>query len=64
MSVHTRFGEVARRIATVTSVVRTRGEDEFRSEVSGGPNGTLDHRAEAAVQRLEKVAERLEASIS
>lgn len=55
------FGEVTRRIASATSVRRTREEDAVRLDVHGGPVDELSARAAAAAARLEKVASRLEA---
>jgi hypothetical protein len=60
VSVHTRFGETARRIGTLTSVIRTRGEDDLRIARNGGANGSLDRRVSVAVARLEAVADKLE----
>lgn len=64
MSPSMSFGGVLLRIATATSVIRTRNQDTTRAEVNGGRNGDLDHRTLAAVRRLEAVAEKLEKTIS
>jgi len=64
MSPHSLFGSTLLRIATATSVIRTRNQDMTRAEVNGGHNGDLNTRTLAAVQRLEAVAEKLEKAIS
>lgn len=64
MSPSMSFGSVLLRIATATSVIRTRTQDTVRAEVNGGHNGDLDTRTLAAVRRLEAVAEKLEKAIS
>lgn len=58
------LAEVARRIGSLTSVIRTRSEDGVRIEVHGGSNGTLRARELAAVRRLEAVAEKLEKALA
>lgn len=58
-----RLGEVGRKIASLTSIIRTRSEDGTRVSVNGGPAGSLYRRQEDAVQRLEAVAAKLEATI-
>lgn len=63
MTAHSRFAATLDRIASVTSIVRTRSEDGVRTEVNGGSNGTLNHRVEDAVKRLEAVAAKLEATV-
>ena len=52
------------RIATLTSVIRTRKQDAVRRELHDGLPRDLNRRAESAVLRLERVAERLEKAIS
>jgi hypothetical protein len=64
MSPHARFGSTLLRIATATSVIRTRTQDGVRTEVNGGHNGDLNQRTLSAVRRLEAVAEKLEKAIS
>lgn len=63
MSPHARFGATLLRVATATSVIRTRNQDMTRAEVNGGRSGDLDQRTLAAVRRLEAVAEKLEKAI-
>ena len=55
---------LTRRIASATSVQRTRAQDEVRVEVHGGVNGELEERHLAAIVRLEAVADRLEKAIA
>lgn len=52
------------RLATLTSVIRTRHSDAMRREVHAGLPRDLSSRAEQAVIRLERIAERLEKAIS
>ncbi len=64
MNSHILFGSTLLRIATATSVIRTRNQDTVRVEVNGGYNGDLNQRTLVAVRRLEAVAEKLEKAIS
>lgn len=52
------------RIATLTSVIRTRKQDAVRRDANDGLPRDLSRRAESAVVRLERVVERLEKSLS
>lgn len=63
MTAHSRFAETLDRIAAFTNIARTRSEDGVRAKRNGGSNGTLTHRVEDAVTRLEEVAAKLEATI-
>lgn len=51
------------RIATLTSVIRTRRQDSIRRELHAGLPRDLNGRAEQAVVRLERVVEKLEKMI-
>jgi hypothetical protein len=51
------------RIAALTSVSRTRAEDQLRFERRGGTPAELCDRVRAAVERLEKVADQLEEAL-
>jgi hypothetical protein len=64
MSPYVRFGSALLRIATATSVIRTRNQDITRREVNGGRNGDLDQRTLVAVRRLEAVADKLEKTLA
>jgi hypothetical protein len=52
------------RIATLTSVIRTRRQDAVRREVHAGLPRDLNARAENAIVRLERVAEKLEKALA
>lgn len=64
MSPGERLHSVTRRMASATSIIRTRSDDGLRLVVHGGRNGELEARHLAAVRRIEAVAERLEKAIS
>ena len=51
---------VLNRIASATSVLRTRSEDATRAENNGGHKDELYERIAASVSDLEKVAKKLE----
>jgi hypothetical protein len=63
VTAHSQLAAALDRISSITSIVRTRSEDGVRTEVNGGSNGTLTHRVEDAVQRLESVVAKLEATV-
>ncbi len=52
------------RIATLTSIIRTRKGDAVRREVHGGSPLDLSVRSEAVVVRLERIAEKLEKQVA
>lgn len=52
------------RIASLTSVIRTRKQDAVRREMHDGLPRDLNARAETAVVRLERAVEKLEKAIS
>lgn len=52
------------RIATLTSIIRTRKGDAARREVHAGLPRDLNVRAESAIVRLERVAEKLEKQVA
>lgn len=54
----------ATRVATLTSVIRTRKGDAVRRELHDGLPRDLNARAVSAIVRLERVAERLEKAIT
>lgn len=58
------LGAVALRIASATSVIRTRAQDVSRDERHGGRNGDLVRREEIVVARLERIAEKLEKTLA
>lgn len=58
-----RFGATLTRIATVTSVIRTRQEDAERFDLHGGTVSEMEERVAETATRLEQVAARLEARI-
>jgi hypothetical protein len=58
-----RIAEALSRVATMTSVVRTRSADEERRERHGGENVEVAARLEAAAERFEQLAQRLEATV-
>jgi hypothetical protein len=58
---HERFGAVLARIATATSVLRTRREDAVRASYG---NAEWEARVSRAVERLEKVADELEKALA
>lgn len=60
----TTLGEVATRFASLTSVVRTRGEDDTRTKRNGGTNGTLARRQKVAVDQLKRDLAKFEKAIS
>lgn len=60
MSVHATIAQTFTRIASATSVIRTREEDAAFLSRHEGRNGDLTVRAENVLTRLEQVAERLE----
>lgn len=64
MTAAERLATVTRRMASATSIIRTRSDDGVRLVVHGGHNGELEARQLAAVRRIEAVAERLEKAIS
>jgi hypothetical protein len=51
------------RIAAATSVIRTRADDAARLERNGGSAADMRVRVEAVIERLEKVAAELEATL-
>lgn len=52
------------RIASLTSIRRTRADDDFRREEHGGSPAELRARVLDVVAQLERVAAELEASLS
>jgi predicted nuclease with TOPRIM domain len=58
--VHGRFAAVLTRIASATSVRRSRREDAERLELHGVEPAEMLHRLERTASRLEGVATRLE----
>ena len=54
---------VTRRIATATSVIRTRSADCARLEANGGMTSDLQARQVELVEGLRKIADELEASL-
>ena len=52
------------RIATLTSIIQTRKGDAVRREVHAGTPRDLNVRAESAIIRLERVAEKLEKQVA
>lgn len=54
----------ASRLATLTSVIRTRKQDAVRFEVNDGLPRDLSRRAQTAVVRLERAVEKLEKSLA
>jgi hypothetical protein len=58
------LGNVLRRIASATSVIRTRTQDAERLAVHGGLNGEHADRVRELVVRLEVVAEQLEQAVA
>lgn len=60
MSPHDRFGAVMARIAVTPNIIRTRRDDALRAERNVED---FDRRVEAAVVKLEKVAEQLEKAV-
>lgn len=58
------LGSVLNRIASVTSTTRTREEDAIRHVKNGGSAKSLRTRELKVVERLERVAEKLEKAIS
>lgn len=57
------FAVQTSRIATLTSVIRTRKQDAVRREKHDGLPRDLNLRAESAIVRLERVVEKLEKAI-
>lgn len=51
------------RLATLTSVLRTRKEDSQRKENHDGAMKELNERSLSVVERLEKIADRLEKNL-
>lgn len=64
MTAGTRLAVVTQRIASATSVIRTRTQDGERLEVHGGRNGDLETRWLAALADHEKRLQSLEKAIS
>lgn len=60
MNPYVRLGAILGRIASATSVVRTRSEDAARLENNGGDTVAMNARVEAVNDRLERVAIELE----
>lgn len=59
-----KLGEVAGRIASLTSIIRTKQDDEERLERNGGIDPAVLHeRVESAARHLRMVADDLEALI-
>lgn len=59
----TRFGELAARIAVTPNIIRARREDEARTVAHGGDLDVVLSRVEAAADRLEKVASRMNGAV-
>lgn len=64
MTVDTRFANVLNRIANATSTIRIRSADAIRAESNGGSASELRERLEAAIARLEVVADELEDALA
>lgn len=60
MTEHDRIANALRRIASATSVARTRSEDLSRQE----NHGLLATRLEAVASRFERLADEMEATLS
>jgi len=58
------LGAVLQRIASATSVIRTRSQDEERFVIHGGTNGEISERVRALVSKLEAIADQLEQAIA
>lgn len=63
MNPHSRFVAVLNRIASATSIMRTRADAVTRTERNGGTAAEQTARVEQAVIRLEHVADELEAAL-
>lgn len=64
MNPHTRVANALTRIATSTSVRRTRAEDTARVQRHGSPNGDRQKSEAQRAQNLETVARHLESHLS
>lgn len=64
MNAQERLAVVTCRIASATSIARTRDQDMTRFVVNGGRSSDLEERTLAAVRRLELVADKLEKALS
>lgn len=64
MTPETEFEMAVTRLATMTSVIRTRERDLYRREVNGGKNGELHAKVAEAAKKLKKVADSLEKAIA
>lgn len=58
------LGAVLVRIASATSVIRTRSEDALRLDVNGGTSRDVLARYAAAATQLERVAASLESTVA
>jgi hypothetical protein len=52
------------RITAATSAIRVRAADAVRAESNGGSGAELRERLEAAIERLEQVADQLEDALA
>ena len=64
MSPQTRLVGVVERVCAATSAIRARQGDETRAVANGGPNGHLQERLVAVIERLERVAGELEETLA
>jgi hypothetical protein len=58
------LGNVLRRIASATSTIRTRTQDEQRRVTHGATNGEREEVVRALVLKLSAVAEQLEKALA
>lgn len=61
---HSHLAEHLDRIASLTSVIRTRNADAERLEVNGGTNGDIARRVHDAAKKLAKIASDLEKAVA
>lgn len=61
---HLHLAENLDRIASLTSVIRTRNADAERREVNGGTNGDIARRVQDAAKKLAKIASDLERAVA